>query len=158
MTRPDRDPVVILDGECERVAEVVLALDDDGFATGPELARAFDRHRREAVSAAKAMPADRLFGAYGLTLRFDEYLGTRILEIAVHGLDLAHALGRRPWITTEGSALVRDILVGLLGEEPPGALGWDDTTFIETGTGRRPLADGERATLGELAGRFPLLG
>lgn len=226
MTRPRRDPVTILDGECERVAEVALGLDEDafalqtrcppwdvkvllahmyrdvdrilayrdeptaaepdttsvtywrsydpaeegpfitarsvevadGFATGPELARAFDRHRREAVAAAGVMSPGRLFGAYGLTLRFDEYLGTRILEIAVHGMDLAHALGRPPWITAEGSAVVRDILVGLLGQEPPDALEWDDATFIETGTGRRPLPDGERSTLGGLAERFPLLG
>jgi uncharacterized protein (TIGR03083 family) len=128
------------------------------FATGPELARGFDAHRRDVVAAARAMPPDRLFGAYGLTLRFDEYLRTRVLEVAVHGLDLAHALGRRPWITDEGTAVVRDILVGLLGTEPPGAVGWDDHTFIETGTGRRPLSDRDRAALGDLAERFPLLG
>lgn len=226
MLDPPCDPVTILEGECERVAEVALSLEDeafalptrcppwtvkvliahvyrdidrilayrdeptaaepdttavtywrsydpieegpaitarsvevaDGFSSGPELARGFDAHRRDAVAAAREMPPDRLFGAYGLTLRFDEYLGTRILEVAVHGLDLAHALGREPWITDDGTAVVRDILVGLLGAEPPAALGWDDLTFIETGTGRRPLSQRERSALGEVADAFPLLG
>ena len=33
--------------------------------------------------------------------------------------------------------IVDDILVGLLGTEPPRSLDWDVVDFIETGTGRR---------------------
>jgi uncharacterized protein (TIGR03083 family) len=129
----------------------------DGFASGAELAIAFDRRRGEAVRAALEMPPDRLFGAYGRTLVFNEYVRTRVLEIAVHGLDLAHALGRAPWVTPEAVVVVRTILSGLLESDPPSELGWDDVTFIETGTGRRPLTVPERTTLGERADRFPLL-
>jgi len=129
----------------------------DAFASGAELAIAFDRRRNEAVQAALDMPPHRLFGAYGRTLVFDEYVRTRVLEIAVHGLDLAHALGRAPWVTPEAVVVVRTILTGLLEAEPPIALAWDDVTYIETGTGRRPLSDVERAALGERADRFPLL-
>ncbi len=57
----------------------------------------------------------------------------------------------------DGAALVRAMLVELLGAEPPSALGWDDVAFIEAGTGRRPLTERDRTALGELAGCFPLL-
>ena len=46
---------------------------------------------------------------------------------------------------------------GLLGTSLPDTLGWDATTYILTGTGRRELTPGERAALGDLADRFPLL-
>jgi len=82
---------------------------------------------------------------------------TRVLEIAVHGLDLADALGRPPWITPGGAAITRAILEGLLGGAPPPGLEWDDVAFIEAGTGRRPLTGADRAVLGEAATAFPLL-
>lgn len=75
----------------------------------------------------------------------------------MHGLDPAHALGRRAWITPEGTSIVRDILVGLLRIEPPASLEWDDVTFIETGRGRRGLSDDECAILGDRTALFPLL-
>ncbi len=129
----------------------------DGYATGSDLARAFDERWRVAVAAAQEMSPDRSISTFGPTLRFDEYVKTRVLEMAVHGLDLAHALDREPWTMPEAAAVVHAILVGLLGIEPPAALGWDDVTFFDTGTGRRALTDAERSALGERAGRFPLL-
>ena len=62
-----------------------------------------------------------------------------------------------PEVTAGGSAVTREILVGLLGAEPPAALGWDDLTFIETGTGRRPLTPEDRDILGDRTAGFPLL-
>lgn len=129
----------------------------DGYASGSELARAFDRRWREAVAAARQIPPERPIRTFRPTLRFDDYVQTRVLEMAVHGLDLAHALGREQWITPGAAHVVRRILVGLLGDEPNAALGWDDVTFIETGTGRRPLSPSERPTLADRAARFPLL-
>ena len=91
-------------------------------------------------------------------IRLDEFVKTRILEIGVHGLDLADALGREPWLTSAAASVVRSILVALLGADPTADLGWSDLTFIETASGRRPLTDAERAVLGIRAGAFPLLG
>ena len=82
---------------------------------------------------------------------------TRILEMGVHGMDLADALGRRPWLTPAAASVVLSMLVGLWGADPAPALGWSDLTFIETATGRRPLTEAERAVLGDGAGAFPLL-
>ena len=99
-----------------------------------------------------------MLGTRLTSIRLDEFLKTRILEIGVHGMDLAAALGRRPWLTPAAASVVLSILVGLLGDDPAAALGWSDLTFIETATGRRPLTGAERAVLGDRADAFPLLG
>jgi hypothetical protein len=90
-------------------------------------------------------------------IRLDEFLKTRVVEIAVHGLDMARARGREPWVTVGGCADTREVLVGLLGFEPPASLNRDDITFIETGTGRRPLTGDEGDVQGPAGGRLPLL-
>ncbi len=144
------DPVAAAPGISKR-AEGVAAR----FATA--LARSFDERWREAVEAARIQDSSRVVRTIGPSMLFADYLATRVLEMAVHGLDLADALGREPWLTPDGATVTREILVGLIGSEPPAALGWDERTLIETGTGRRALAEGERATLGDRAGVFPLL-
>jgi uncharacterized protein (TIGR03083 family) len=129
----------------------------DAFPDGRALAAGFDRRWREAVDVARSLPPDRLVRTFGPCLRLDEYLCTRLLEAAVHGLDLTDALGREPWITPRAVEVVRAMLVGLLETEPPVELEWDDLAFLEAGTGRRALTDRERSSLGASADRFPLL-
>lgn len=129
----------------------------DGHASAGELARAFDERWRESVAAAMEMDPARPIKTFAPTLRLDEYVKTRVLELAIHGLDLAHALGRDPWTGPRAADVTRDILVALLGSDPPPSLGWDDVMFFEAGTGRRPLTGAERDALGDRAGRFPLL-
>lgn len=146
------DPVADAPDIAARAQEVA-----NGFGSGTDLARAFDRRWREAAAAARALPPDRSIRTFGPTLRLEEYVRTRVLEIAVHGLDLADALGRAPWMTPGAAHVVRRILVGLLGGDPPAPLGWDDVTFIETGTGRRRPTSSELEALGERAALLPLL-
>jgi uncharacterized protein (TIGR03083 family) len=129
----------------------------DEHGTGRALARSFDHRWREAVDAARREDPGRIVRTFRPSLLLPDYLATRVLEMAVHGLDLAHALGRERWITPEGTSIVRDILVGLLGIEPPASLEWDDVTFIETGTGRCVVSDDERAILGDRTALLPLL-
>jgi hypothetical protein len=38
------------------------------------------------------------------------------------------------------------------------ALGWDELTYVLKGTGRLPLSDADRRSLGPEADRFPLFG
>ena len=128
------------------------------FPTGRDLARSFDALWREALDAVRSEDGGRVVSTWGPRLQLEEYLKTRVLEMAVHGLDLARALSREPWVTPAGAATTREILVGLLGSDPPPALGWDDVAFIEKGTGRQEVSAGEREVLGERAGLFPLLG
>ncbi|MGZ4109295.1 MAG: maleylpyruvate isomerase N-terminal domain-containing protein [Actinomycetota bacterium] len=129
-----------------------------GFDSTEALARGFDEMLRRCVEAAEAHDPARLLRTRVTTIRLDEFLKTRILEIGVHGLDLADALDRDPWLSPAAASLIRGILTGLLGDDPSAALGWTDLTYIETGTGRRPLTDAERSFLGPRANAFPLLG
>ena len=58
-------------------------------------------------------------------------------------MDLDHALGRKGWGTDAGVSIVDDILVGLLGKEPPDALDWD---AVDVAIPRRRASDcGRRA-------------
>jgi uncharacterized protein (TIGR03083 family) len=146
------DPATDSADVADRAKEVA-----DGFATGTALVDSFEANRIEVLATAREVAADQLVATWGPAMRFDEYLRTRVLEMAVHGLDLADALGARPWLTPGGAAVTRDILIGLLGEAPALVRRWDDRTFIETGTGRRALSYEERTALGPLARMFPLL-
>jgi uncharacterized protein (TIGR03083 family) len=127
------------------------------FPTGSALAHGFDERWRRAVEVARSLPPDRLVRTYAPCLRLDEYLCTRLLEAAIHGLDLARAVERDPWITAEATATVRSMLIAMLGADPPSELGWSDLVFLEAGTGRRPISTAERSTLGPLIERFPLV-
>ncbi len=128
-----------------------------GFATGTELVTSFDGARAGSIALALATPEDRVVATWGPALRFDDYLETRILEMGVHGLDLAAAIEREPWLTPSASSVIRRILIGLLGAEPAIVRRWSDRSFIEAGTGRRGLTFEEHAALGPLARAFPLL-
>lgn len=127
-------------------------------ATGRALAEAWDEMWRRALDTAVNTDRERVIVSWGPALNFDEFLKTRVLEITVHRMDLEDALGRKGWGTDQAISIVDDILVGLLGQEPPEELDWDVIDFIETGCGRRELTEGEREMLGPLAKLFPLMG
>jgi hypothetical protein len=129
-----------------------------GFATGAELARAWDRHWRATLEQAAGADRAMVVRTFRPTMTLDELVKTRVVEITVHRMDMEHALGRRGWGTDAAISVVDDVLVGLLGREPPARLEWDVVDFIEAGAGRRPLSGPEREALGTLAERFPLLG
>jgi hypothetical protein len=146
------DPVADAPDISRRAEEVA-----EGFATGADLARSFDERWRQAEGAARRKDPGRVVRTFRPSLLLPDYLATRLPEMTVHGLDLADALRREPWITPEGMAIVGDILTGLLAAAPPAALQWTEVTFIEAGTGRRALSVEERAILGDRAALFPLL-
>jgi uncharacterized protein (TIGR03083 family) len=130
----------------------------DGFESGQQLAAAWDETWRRAAGRAATEHRSRLVEvSWGPALTLDEYVKTRVLEITVHRMDMENALGLKGWGTDDAISIVDEVLVGLLGEEPPTELEWDAVDFIDTGTGRRDLTDSERETLGDLADRFPLI-
>jgi uncharacterized protein (TIGR03083 family) len=146
------DPVVEAPLISQRSSEVA-----DRFATGADLARSFARHWPECIAAARAMKPGDVIRTRLTWIRIDEFVGTRVVEATVHGLDLAEAAEMRPWPTAGGLAITRAILLALLGGPPPPSLAGDDIAFIETATGRRPLEPGAREELGAAADLFPLL-
>ncbi len=134
----------------------------DRYASPAELVLGLDETLRRCVDRAGAEDPGRILRTRLTTIRLDEFLKTRILEIGVHGLDLAGALGRDPWLTGAAGRVILEILRGLLGDDVApslgASLGWSDMVFIEAGTGRRALTGGERTLLGSLADAFPLMG
>ena len=141
-------------GVAERSKEIAAR-----YATGRDLMDAWDELWPGTLDRAANGDPRRLVVTFGPALTFEEYLKTRVLEVTVHRMDVEDALGVRGWGTDSAVSIVDDILVGLLGTEPPRSLDWDVVDFIETGTGRRPLSAAETKKLGvRLAKRFPLLG
>jgi uncharacterized protein (TIGR03083 family) len=86
-----------------------------------------------------------------------DWVTTRLISVAAHGLDVAITLGRDPWTTPSALQVAHPVLVDLLGGPPPERLRWDEQNLLITGTGRRPLTEQERKVLGRSAERFPLL-
>ena len=86
-----------------------------------------------------------------------DYLVTRVIAIAAHGVDVAITLERDRWTTSAALDATKPALLSLLGEAPPASLHWTDQDLLEAGTGRRPLSKTEIDELGEAAERFPLL-
>ena len=127
-------------------------------ASGASLVKAWNARWPEVLNeAARADPARRV-ATWGPVLTLDEYLRTRVVEVVVHHMDLEDAFGRTCWGTDEAVGIVDEILVDLLGKEPPHELDWDVIEFIERATGRKDLSEHERTLLGvRAANRFPLI-
>jgi hypothetical protein len=72
-----------------------------------------------------------------------EFLRTRVLELAVHGLDLAAALDHGPWMTAAAAGVTEDLLLPAAAAGLRAETGWDQVTLIAALTGRRPLTPAE---------------
>ena len=105
--------------------------------------------------AALLAPLDDVVATQGHRLALPDFLSALVVEGAIHQLDLtAHVPG--PLVPPAALAEVRRVLDGLLGR--PAAADWTDEEYALKGTGRVALTDQDRADLGDLAARFPLLG
>lgn len=146
--RDEVAPLVVEESQSEageRSDEELRSWLEDGIAT--------------AVQTARATPPDKVTGTRRFPRRLTalDFTATRVLECGVHTMDISHATLRGERIHPDAAAIVIEILDGLLGSRLPVSLGWDQRTYILTGTGRRPLEANERYVLGPLAERFPLL-
>jgi uncharacterized protein (TIGR03083 family) len=147
------DPVADAPDIADRAKELAAA-----HPTGQDLAAAWDRMWPRAVDAAASADRSRVVVTWGPALTLGELLKTRVLEVTIHGTDLADALHRPAWATGDGRGITTEILRRLLGADLPDNLGWDDLTLMEKGSGRSPLTDEDRRILRSLADRFPLMG
>lgn len=106
----------------------------------------FERSWRAADAAVAAAPPERVVRTrHGDAMSLTEFLRTRVVEVGVHGLDLAVALDRPPWLTPQAAAVIADLLTG--GRPAPAGLGWDRLTLIRKTTGRAALTPAERAEI-----------
>ena len=124
--------------------------------TGPALlAEVWEETAPATVRLARLAPYP-VVATQGHALTVADVAATLATEATVHHLDMITGLPAAPGPAASCLALVRRTLDGLLGE--PACLGWDDEAYVLKGTGREPLTDAERTTLGPLAARFPLFG
>lgn len=137
-----------------RIAQELAAQQPTGRAAAEDLVLAAER----LVSRLEGEDLGALV-AYGETaaLTFGDFVLTRLLAVAAHGIDMAIAMRHAPWTQRETAQLLAPMLLSLLGQPLPPTLGWDDQHVLESGTGRRPLTERERAQLGRLADAFPLI-
>ncbi|MFB9571915.1 maleylpyruvate isomerase family mycothiol-dependent enzyme [Streptomyces yanii] len=95
---------------------------------------------------------------HGDAMLLSEFLLTRVVEVAVHGLDLADALGRKPWLTSPAADAVTELLLGTEHTAATDELGWSRTRFLRKVTGREPLDAEEAERIERLGLRWLALG
>ena len=133
-------------------------IDEAGGRSGGEIRASLESVVDDALRGVREIPAERVIKRSGHPkMPFGEFVATRVLEFGVHTMDVGHATLRGERIHPDAAQIVKEILDGRLGAELPKGLGWDNRTYILTGTGRRPLESNERFVLGPLAAKFPLL-
>lgn len=127
--------------------------------TGERLVEDFAVTWRRVDELCRAEPPDRVVRTrHGDSMLLSEFLRTRVVEVAVHGLDLAAALDRRPWLTGAAAELVEELLVGPAGAAAVRRLGWDRLTFLRKATGPAPITTVERERIDRLGVRWLTLG
>ncbi|WP_063886493.1 maleylpyruvate isomerase N-terminal domain-containing protein [Streptomyces aureus] len=95
---------------------------------------------------------------HGDAMLLSEFLLTRVVEVAVHGLDLADALGREAWLTPAAGDAVTELLLGPEHAAAADELGWSRSRFLRKATGREPLNETEAAQIEQLGVRWIALG
>ncbi|GAB2589693.1 hypothetical protein GCM10027168_23290 [Streptomyces capparidis] len=119
-----------------------------GAADGADPVGAFDRTWREVYAACLAGPADRVVRTrHGDPMLTEDFLLTRVVEVVVHGVDLALALDREPWTTPAAASAVEELLLGAPLPDGLPELGWDRGTVLRKATGRDPMSAAEEARL-----------
>jgi uncharacterized protein (TIGR03083 family) len=108
-------------------------------------ARAFEETRQRAFDLVRDAPLGRTVRTrHGDRMLLTEFLRTRVLELAVHGLDLAAAMGCPPWMTGPAALVTEELLLAPeAAARLRGQAGWDRVALIATLTGRRPASAAE---------------
>jgi uncharacterized protein (TIGR03083 family) len=144
--RPDLFAESVNDSRIDRAQQEAAAV------TGPELVEDFNATWRAVQAQVSASDPGRLVRTrHGDGMRLYDFLATRVVEVGVHGLDLADALGAEPWTTDPAVELI----CSLLGPE---RFGWEPITHVRKATGRLPLSASERAAVDRLGVRWLPLG
>jgi len=115
---------------------------------GPALARAFDQIWRTVATLVAAQDPTRLIRTrHGDAMYLEQFLVTRVVEVGVHGLDLAEALNRPPWLTGPAARVIAGLLSAGWPADLAVSLGWDRDALITKAAGRAALTDLERQAL-----------
>ena len=114
-------------------------------AIAAELGR---RCRESAELLAAAPPGRTVITRHGDRMLLIDFARTRVVELALHGLDLAQGLSRQPWLTSEATDVLEELLL------PAGsssklcrALACNRAGLIARLTGRASLSRAEQQVL-----------
>lgn len=131
-----------------------------GLSGAGEHARAYRVARDRAWALVTAAPPGRVVRTrHGDRMLLAEFLRTRVLELAVHGLDLAVAVDRAPWMTDQAASVTAELLLGASdASRLRESAGWDPVTLIAKLTGRVPLTAPEADLIDSLGVRWLALG
>jgi hypothetical protein len=86
-----------------------------------------------------------VWSRWGDAMLLTEYLKTRVVELAVHGLDLAGALACEPWLSDDAATISAGVLTEELDDDARRSLTWDRPTLLAKATGRLALTPTEAA-------------
>jgi uncharacterized protein (TIGR03083 family) len=126
---------------------------------GAGLAAGFASIWQQAYRQCRDEPVDRIVRTrHGDAMLLSEFLVTRVVEVAVHGLDIADALGREPWLTTEAEETVLGLVIGPAHREHARELRWDGPTALRKVTGRAALTEAESSRIERLGINWITLG
>ncbi|MEU4078170.1 maleylpyruvate isomerase family mycothiol-dependent enzyme [Streptomyces venezuelae] len=95
---------------------------------------------------------------HGDAMLLSEFLLTRVVEVAVHGLDLADALGCEAWLTPAAGDAVTELLLGTEHAAAADELERSRPRFLRKATGREPLNEAEAAQVEQLGIHWLALG
>lgn len=109
-----------------------------------------------AAYAATALDGEARLATQGHVLAAGDFLATLTVEATIHDLDLIAGDRDLAGPSGQGLAVARETFDGILGQPVP--VGWDDVDYALKASNRMPLSADDRARLGALADRFPLLG
>jgi uncharacterized protein (TIGR03083 family) len=112
------------------------------------------------AAIATASPDLEVRTRHGDRMLLTEFLVTRVVELGVHGLDLATGLGRPPWLTAPAARVIEDLLLPGPGaaEQLRSRLGCDQAGVIARLTGRVPLSPSQRSELDRAGVKWLALG
>lgn len=145
--RPERATTAYHEDNVRRTQAKAATIDDG------DVRQVLTRRWQDSLADWEGRPDGPVEGHMGVILLSDFVL-TRVIAHAAHGLDVAISLGLRPWTTREAFDVMRPVWLALLGAE----VDWDDDArLFACATGRSDLTGAERRLVGELASRFPLL-
>lgn len=121
---------------------------------GEPPAAEFDTAWRATLRACEEAPEDRVVRTrHGDAMLLTDFMVTRVVEVAVHGVDLADALGRAAWSTAPAAGVVGELL-GPRWAAAARRAGWDTGELLRRATGRGDLTDEERELLEHTAITF----
>lgn len=95
---------------------------------------------------------------HGDAMLLSEFLITQVVEVAVHGVDVAEALKCEPWLTAEAGMVIRELLLGSGKLATGRELGRDEPTFLRKATGHAALDAAETAQVERLGIQWLTLG